>query len=69
MQLAELNGYIARVPTTGGKAGKGLAVTGTVQVLRNGQIVKQFRFVWEDEASRKAAARKARDFMMANSRR
>lgn len=66
MKLAELNGYEARVPTTGGKAGKGRAQTGTIQVLKDGVIVKQFRFVWADENSRVRAARQARHFMMSN---
>lgn len=66
MKIAELNGYEAHLPTSGGKAGKGCAKTGTIQVRRENMIVKQFRFVWADEPSRLKAIRSAKAYMTPN---
>lgn len=54
-----VNGCTLRVPTSGGKAGKNRNRTGTVQVLSGGCLVKQYRFVVADKASRDKAWNKA----------
>lgn len=59
VKIGERNGFELFVPTSGGKAGKGLAKTGSVQVRRMGVIVKQFRFRCDDEGGRKGAVQKA----------
>lgn len=62
MKLGELNGCEFHIPTSGGKAGKGFQVSSTIQVRRGNQILKQFRFIVADPASRTAAATKAKTF-------
>ena len=64
MKIAALNGYEVHLPTSGGKAGKGKAKSGSIQVRRDSCIVKQFRFRWADKASRLNAIRAARKFML-----
>lgn len=70
MKIGELNGFEFHVPTSGGKAGKGCNHTGTIQVVRTShhgsQIVKQFRFVVQDQASRLGAIVKARQYAKEN---
>jgi hypothetical protein len=66
VKIGEHESFEIFVPTSGGKAGKGLANTSNVQVRRNGVIVKQFRFKCDDEESRKAALRKAGAFIRSN---
>lgn len=61
-----LNGYIIRLPTSGGKAGKGRNRTSTVQVRKYGFLKAQFRFLVDDVASYRAAMRKAEDFAKNN---
>lgn len=63
MKIGELHGFEFRVPTSGGKAGKGFNKTSSLQVLRGNLMVRQFRFVVGDAASRKAAIEKARQFV------
>lgn len=63
MLIAELNGYEIHLPTSGGKAGKGYAETGTIQVRRSGCIVKQFRFTMDDKAGRVGALKKAKSYV------
>ena len=48
-----------RIPTSGGKAGKGNAKTSTVQVVDGNFLVKQFRFVVADPESKQRAMQKA----------
>lgn len=67
MILAERNGYVARLPETGGKAGKGQNKTSSLQVLKDNLIVKQFRFTMNNPESWKAAVAKANQFMDAAS--
>jgi hypothetical protein len=62
MKLGELNGYEFHFPTSGGKAGNGHNVTGTIQVRRDNRIVKQFRFKVADFEDRQRAVKKAKDF-------
>lgn len=66
VKIGEHEGFEIFGPTSGGKAGKGLARTSSMQVRRDGAIVKQFRFKCDDEDSRKAALRKAGAFMRSN---
>lgn len=44
MKILDCKEFEIHVPTSGGKAGKGKNVTGSVQVRCRSQIVKQFRF-------------------------
>jgi hypothetical protein len=59
--------YSIEQPTSGGKAGKGCAVTSSIQVIqRHGfgsRLVANFRFVIADGKSRDRALLKARDFI------
>lgn len=48
-----------RIPTSGGKAGKGHNKTSGVQVLRDGLLIKNFRFTVGDDESRDNALLKA----------
>lgn len=66
MKVGELNGNEFHIPTSGGKAGKGKAITGSIQVRRGNRIVKQFRFRWMEKASRSAAIAKAKSFAQEN---
>lgn len=66
MTIGELNGFTFIVPESGGKAGKGKAVTGTIQVRRRAVIEAQFRFRWISPESRKLAMRKAKAFALAS---
>lgn len=61
-----LNGYIIRLPTSGGKAGKGRNRTSTVQVRKDGFLKAQFRFLVNDATSYRAAMQKAEDFAKNN---
>jgi hypothetical protein len=63
VKIAEANGLEVHLPTTGGKAGRGNARTGSIQVRDSNMIVKQFRFLWADAASRAKAIDGARAFM------
>lgn len=63
MEISNYMGYSIYIPTSGGKAGKGHAVTGSVQVRASDFIIKQFRFKWAIEESRKKALSKARKFI------
>jgi hypothetical protein len=63
MKIAELNGFSAHLPLSGGKAGKGHQKTGAIQVRRENLIVKQFRFVWDEKSSRLKAIRSAKLYM------
>jgi hypothetical protein len=62
MLITTINGYEFHLPTSGGKAGKGNQKTSTIQVWKDNQIVKQFRFTINDNESRKAAVAKAKAF-------
>ena len=53
-------GFVLHIPLSGGKAGKGRNVTGSVQVREGGRIVKQFRFRSAEAKSRRSAMQKAR---------
>jgi len=44
MKLLDYKGIEFHLPTSGGKAGKGCAATGTIQARHGNRIVKQFRF-------------------------
>jgi hypothetical protein len=48
MLFTTVNGCELHIPTSGGKAGKGHNKTGSVQVRKGGQILKQFRFRVDD---------------------
>jgi len=61
MKIGQINGWSIHIPTSGGKAGKGLNRTGTIQ-LRGYDTMKQFRFVVADPESRKKAMAKAKLF-------
>ncbi len=67
-KIADLGPYEIHMPTSGGKAGKGKALTCSLQVRRDGIILKQFKFMVDDLESRKAAAQKAKDFMLEHAR-
>jgi hypothetical protein len=68
MKIADIGPYEVHLPTSGGKAGKGLNRTSTLQVRRDGSILKQFRFAVADFESRKIAVQKAKDFIIAHAR-
>lgn len=59
MKLATYKGFEIHLPTSGGKAGFGLNKTGSIQVRRDGFIVKQFRFDARNALSRRDAMKKA----------
>lgn len=61
------NGYELHVPTSGGKAGKGLNRTSALQVRLGNQIVHQVRFRTASPEARAEAVQKARDWVMAQS--
>lgn len=63
MKLGDLHGYEVHIPMSGGKAGKGNNVTSTLQIRRDGCIVKQIRFVLTDPSGRSEAVRKAKDYI------
>jgi hypothetical protein len=63
MKVAEYRGYEIRLPESGGKAGKGHNKTTSYQVLCDGFILKQFRFIVGCPLSSKSAARRARLFI------
>lgn len=63
MKVADCGPYEIHLPTSGGKAGKGRALTCSLQVRRGGVVIKQFRFSVDDPQSRTAATQKAKDFM------
>lgn len=56
-------GYDIIIPASGGKAGKGRNVTGSVQVRKHDMILKQFRFKIASDESRERAQWKARVFI------
>ncbi len=55
--------YEYLLPTSGGKAGRGCNKTSTIQVRFNQCVIKQVRFNVADPESRKAAVRKAKQFV------
>lgn len=55
-----------RIPTSGGKAGKGHNKTSTVQVMDGNMLVKQFRFKVGDSESYRKAREKAKLFINHN---
>ena len=55
--------YSIHIPISGGKAGKGLNKTGSVQVRKDGFILKQFRYRVGDFDARYAARRSAAEFI------
>lgn len=59
-------GFGIRLPTSGGKAGRGLAKTSTVQVMCGNMLVRQFRFTVASEKSKQAAMAKAYAFIESN---
>lgn len=59
MRIGVLAQYEFHVPNSGGKAGKGHNVTGSVQVRQGQMIVKQFRFKVADRESGRRATRRA----------
>lgn len=64
MRLLEINGYEIHLPTSGGKAGKGCAVTSSIQVRADGCIKKNIRFKLTDNGeSRASAIQKARTYI------
>jgi hypothetical protein len=63
---ADYNGSTIVIPESGGKAGKGRNITGSVQVRRFNSIVKQFRF--KTDAGAAQAIEKAKRFIDANAR-
>lgn len=64
MKLCELNGFEVHLPESGGKAGKGHNKTSTIQLRRDGCIVKQFRFVVDSQTSRVSAMRAAKEYAL-----
>lgn len=63
MKLCDYRGFEIRVPTSGGKAGRGNNVTSTVQVFDGVCIRKSIRFSMIDPEHAKRAARQAREFI------
>lgn len=59
--IGSFGDYHLYLPTSGGKAGKGANVTSTIQVVKDGLLVKQIRFKLADGA--KAAADKAKTWI------
>ncbi len=55
--------YAIHIPSSGGKAGYGRNKTSAVQVRNFGRIVKQFRFVAGDVASKRRANLRAEDWV------
>lgn len=51
------------IPRSGGKAGRGHNVTGSVQVRQDSMIVRQFRFKVRDQGSLDKAMEKARTYV------
>lgn len=60
MQIARYKNYTLHIPESGGKAGKGMNKTGTVQVRHGAFIVAQYRFNVGDAESKRAGIQKAR---------
>lgn len=54
-----MSGYTLHIPTSGGKAGKGMNATGSIQVRKDSMIKKQFRFKTGDMNSKGRALLKA----------
>lgn len=44
MRIAAFNGYELHIPDTGGKAGKGCNLTGSVQIRQGNLIVRNIRY-------------------------
>jgi hypothetical protein len=61
--LQTVDGFIMRIPLSGGKAGRGLAKTSNVQVYKPGVCLKNFRFKIGDAISRQSAIDKAKDYV------
>lgn len=64
MKIETLNGYELHLPTSGGRAGHGHNQTTSLQVRKDGMIVKQFRFDIHTPGAAKAAAAKAKQFIL-----
>lgn len=62
MRVATINGHELHRPTSGGKAGKGRNLSGSIQVRTDGQIVKQFRFNNETDYNGAIALRRAAEY-------
>lgn len=58
-----MSGYSIHIPTSGGKAGKGMNDTSTVQVRKDSMLKKQFRFKMCDPSSRQKAVEKANQWI------
>lgn len=65
MHLTEYKGHHLIIPTSGGKAGAGKNVTGSIQIYPVGgnAFIKQFRFKLGVADSMNGAARKARNYI------
>jgi len=59
MEVRTHRGHTLWEPQSGGKAGKGNNVTGTIQVRKGGRILKQFRFFTKNPGERFEACSKA----------
>lgn len=66
MIIGNLHGFEFHVPTSGGKAGRGRQKTSTIQVRRDGLIIKQFRFSVADQQTRLKAIVKAKKYVEEN---
>lgn len=60
--IHQISDFRIYVTTSGGKAGKGLNKTASVQVRRDDCVMKSFRFVLAQEGSFKKAFAKAREY-------
>ncbi len=66
MKTLEYKGHELHRPTSGGKAGKGFNKTSTVQVRKDGCIVKQFRYELRIFMDRQRAEEKAKAWIDTN---
>jgi len=66
MKIKSIGVYEIHQPTSGGKAGRNLNSTSSIQVREGGVIKKQFRFLVDSNESRSRAINKAKAFIMAS---
>lgn len=57
MKICDYKGFEIHIPTSGGKAGKNRNISSTIQLRKDGCIVKQFRFLIDSDFSRKKRKR------------
>lgn len=65
-KIGEVGGFEAFIPTSGGKAGAGCALTSSIQLRRDNCIAKQFRFDLPSPLSRSKAIKRAKAWAIAN---